>query len=202
MKRLLILSCILINYTSGKAQLQNNPGSNHANRFEELNYLLSTPNAYRTASGAPGPQYWQQRADYDIAVELDEPNNILTGSETITYYNNSPHPLSYVWLQVDENFHHPNSDNNRNNTSRIQSSMSDAQLNTLEPYRRLEGYGVNITKATDASGRALKYTINQTMMRVELPTTLKPGQKFVFNLNWNFKIPDKLTRYGRGGYEY
>jgi hypothetical protein len=179
-----------------------NPGSNHANRFEELNYLLSTPNAYRTASGAPGPQYWQQRADYDISVELDEPNNILTGSETITYYNNSPHPLSYVWLQVDENFHNPNSDNNRNNTSRIQSTMSDAQLITLEPYKRLEGYGINITKATDASGRALRYTINQTMMRVELPATLKPGQKFIFNLSWNYKIPDKLTRYGRGGYEY
>jgi hypothetical protein len=202
MKRLLLFIFVFTTCTFSKAQLQSNPGSNHANRFEELNYLLSTPNAYRTASGAPGPQYWQQRADYDIAVELDEPNNVLTGSETITYYNNSPHPLTYVWLQVDENFHNPNSDNNRNNTSRIQSSMSDAQLNTLEPYKRLEGYGINITKATDASGRALKYTINQTMMRVELPTVLKPGQKFVFNLSWNFKIPDKLTRYGRGGYEY
>src|SRR4028119_1938376 len=97
----------------------NNPGSNHGNRFEELNYLLGTPNEYRTASGAPGPKYWQQRADYDISVELDEPNNVLKGSETITYFNNSPNPLSYIWLQLDENFHNPSSDNNYTNTSRI-----------------------------------------------------------------------------------
>jgi len=87
---------LLLGRQSQAQLLQHNPGSNHANRFEELDYLLQSPNEYRTASGAPGPRYWQQRADYDIAVELDEPNNKITGSETITYYNNSPDNLTYL----------------------------------------------------------------------------------------------------------
>jgi len=184
------------------AQNPGNPASNHGNAFEELNYLLPTPNSYRTASGAPGPNYWQQRADYDMAIDLDEANNVLTGSETITYFNNSPNPLSYLWLQLDGNIYDPNSDNNRNGTNKMQETMTNTQLIGLEPWRKLEGYGVNITKATDADGKALKYSINQTMMRLELPTVLAPGQKYIFLINWNYKINDKLTRGGRGGYEY
>lgn len=203
MKRLLcFLALVPLGCSAVIAQVQSNPNSNHGNRFEELNFLLPTPNVYRTASGAPGPSYWQQRADYDIAVELDEPNNVLTGSETVTYYNNSPNPLRFLWLQLDENFHNPSSDNNLANTSQMDNRMTNDQLEKLEPWRRLQGYGVNITKATDGSFRPLKYTINQTMMRIELPETLNPGQKFVFRLSWNFRIPDKLTRYGRGGFEY
>lgn len=198
----LLLFCATLCFLNIQAQHQSNPGSNHGNSFEDLNYLLPTPTEYRTASGAPGPRYWQQRADYDISVELDEPNNILTGSETITYYNNSPHPLSFLWLQVDENFHNPNSASNYSNSSRMQANMTDAQLNNLEPWRKLEGYGVNITRLTDANGRGLKYTINQTMMRVDLTSPLAPGQRFAFKISWNYKIPDKLTRYGRGGYEH
>src|SRR5882757_8828809 len=85
--------------------IQNNPGSNHGNKFEQLGTILSTPNEQRTASGAPGTKYWQQRADYNIKCELDEKTQKLTGSETITYYNNSPDPLTYIWLQLDENEH-------------------------------------------------------------------------------------------------
>ncbi len=137
MKKLLVLTVILgASYLTTNSQ-SNNPGSKHANRFEELNYLLATPNEYRTASGAPGPKYWQQRADYDISVELDEPNNVIKGTETITYLNNSPNPLNYIWLQVDENFHNRLSDNNYTNTSRIESRMTDAQLTNLEPWRKL-----------------------------------------------------------------
>ena len=85
--------------------IKNNPGSNHGNRFEQLGTILPTPNEYRTASGAPGPKYWQQRCDYDITCELDEPNRKITGKETLTYYNNSPDNLTYLWLQLDENEH-------------------------------------------------------------------------------------------------
>jgi hypothetical protein len=153
MKKLLFVAVILMSSYLPTNSQENNPGSNHGSSFEELNYLLATPNEYRTASGAPGPKYWQQRADYDISVELDEPNNVLKGSETVTYFNNSPNPLSYIWLQLDENFHNPSSDNNYTNTSRIESRMTDAQLSNLEPWRKLQGYGLNITSATDAAFR-------------------------------------------------
>src|SRR6185295_9935518 len=92
------------------AQVQNNAVSNHGNKFEQLGTVLPTPNEYRSASGAPGPKYWQQRCDYDIKCELDEKNLKLTGSETITYFNNSPDQLDYLWLQLDEN-QHSSSDN-------------------------------------------------------------------------------------------
>src|ERR1700750_2627576 len=90
--------------------IQNNPGSNHGNKFEQLGSILSTPNEQRTARGAPGVKYWQQRAYYDIKASLDEKNLKLTGSETVTYFNNSPDPLTYIWLQLDEN-QHSNVDN-------------------------------------------------------------------------------------------
>src|SRR6478736_9656796 len=93
-------------FTTVSAQdIRNNPNSNHGNKFEQLGTTLPTPNEYRTASGAPGPKYWQQRADYDIKCELDEKNLKLTGSETVTYFNNSPDVLTYLWIQLDENQH-------------------------------------------------------------------------------------------------
>src|SRR5829696_6304602 len=106
MKTTLLLLAGTLAFQAGFAQdLQNNPGSNHGNRFEQLGTILPTPNEYRTASGAPGPKYWQQRADYNIKCELDEKALRLTGSETVTYYNNSPDVLSYLWFQLDENEH-------------------------------------------------------------------------------------------------
>ncbi|MEY3435632.1 MAG: hypothetical protein RL335_88, partial [Bacteroidota bacterium] len=112
MRNFLVATILLAGPVLGFSQ-DHNPGSNHGNRFEQLDYLLQDPNEYRTASGAPGPKYWQQRADYDIVVDVDEVNNILTGAETVTYFNNSPDVLSYIWLQVDENFHHKMSEANR-----------------------------------------------------------------------------------------
>lgn len=106
MKRIIAMSGILLLVSAaGKAQIQNNSNSNHANKFEQLGTVLPTPNEQRTASGAPGTKYWQQKVDYDIKCELDETGNKLTGSETITYFNNSPDVLSYFWMQLDENQH-------------------------------------------------------------------------------------------------
>ena len=201
-KSIFIALLLTFSVVAGQAQPLRNAGSNHGNRFEQLDYLLQDPNEYRTASGAPGPKYWQQRADYDINVDINEEANLLTGTETVTYFNNSPDILTYIWLQVDENFHHPNSDNNYDKQSSMGSRLTHQQLLQMNPKEYLNGYGVNITALTDATGRPLSYTVNQTMMRVEMPIPLKPGQKFVFKCNWNYKIPDKLTRYGRGGYEY
>src|SRR6478609_202622 len=107
MKKILItIAFMLGGFGLIKAQnIQNNPSSNHGNKFEQLGTILPTPNEYRTASGAPGPKYWQQRCDYDIKCELDEKNLKLNGSETITYFNNSPSELIYLWIQLDENQH-------------------------------------------------------------------------------------------------
>src|SRR3954470_21486803 len=107
MKKILIAFGFMLSvFSLANAQnIQNNPNSNHGNKFEALGTILPTPNEYRTASGAPGPKYWQQRADYDIQCNLDEDKQVLTGSETITYSNNSPDELTYLWLQLDENEH-------------------------------------------------------------------------------------------------
>ncbi len=182
--------------------IKNNPTSNHGNKFEQLGTILPTPNEYRTASGAPGPKYWQQRADYDIKCELDEPNLKLKGSETITYYNNSPDILTYLWLQLDENEHSSVNNANYQDRSAMGRSVSTATIDGIEGQKTDNGYGDQITKITDATGKPLKYTINKTMMRIDLPAPLKPGQKFVFNIDWNYKISDRLTFGGRGGYEY
>ncbi len=202
MKHVLVMMLLAGAVASASAQPLRNPGSNHGNRFEQLDYLMQDPNEYRTASGAPGPKYWQQRADYDINVDINEEANVLTGSETVTYFNNSPDILTYIWLQIDENFHHPNSDNNYDKPSSMGNRLTHQQLLQMDPKTYMQGFGVNITALTDATGKPLSYAVNQTMMRVDMPIPLKPGQKFIFKVNWNYRIPDKLTRYGRGGYEY
>ena len=182
--------------------IRNNPTSNHGNKFEQLGTILPTANEYRTASGAPGPKYWQQRVDYDIKATLDENKLLLTGAETITYYNNSPDVLTYLWLQLDENQHSTINNAGYPASSTLGRGVTTSTIDKLIEEKTNNGLGDNIEKITTALGAPLKYTINKTMMRVELPTALKPGQKFVFNINWNYKITDRLTVAGRGGYEY
>jgi hypothetical protein len=182
--------------------IRNNPGSNHGNKFEQLGTILPTPNEYRTASGAPGPKYWQQRADYDIKATLDEKNLMLHGAETITYFNNSPDVLTYIWLQLDENEHSTTKNAGYPDGSSLGRGMSPAMIDNLEEAKSDNGLGVNILKITDLLGAKLKYTVNKTMMRVELPTALKPGQKFAFKVDWNYKITDRMTVGGRGGFEF
>ena len=182
--------------------IENNSVSNHGNKFEQLGTILPTPNEYRTASGAPGPKYWQQRCDYDIKCDLDENKLKLTGSETVTYYNNSPDVLRYLWLQLDENQHSSINNANYQNGNTLPRQTTDGMLDRLETEQGDNGYGDNITKLTDGAGKSLQYTVNKTMMRVELPTPLKPGEKFIFNVDWNYKIPNRMTMGGRGGYEY
>ena len=203
MRRLFFIICACFVVLSLSAQnIENNSASNHGNKFEQLGTILPTPNEYRTASGAPGPKYWQQRCDYDIKCDLDETNLKLTGSETVTYYNNSPDILTYLWLQVDENQHSNVNNANYQNSNAMQKQSTDAALDRTQGEKDDNGFGDKITKLTDVTGKSLHYTINKTMMRIELPIPLKPGQKFVFNVDWNYKISDRMKQGGRGGYEY
>ncbi|HTM97609.1 MAG TPA: M1 family metallopeptidase [Pedobacter sp.] len=194
---------VLISQVSVAQNILNNPGSNHGNKFEQLGTILNTPNEQRTASGAPGVKYWQQRADYNIKCELDEKNLLLKGSETITYTNNSPDVLTYIWIQLDENEHNSLNNANYQNSSKMPMGAANSQIDNKEfaATPKDNGLGIKITKLTDVTGRKLSYTINKTMMRIEIPA-LKSGQQIIFNIDWNYKISDRLTVGGRGGYEF
>ena len=198
---ILLFLLFAISFCSYAQDIKNNPSSNHGNRFEQLGTILPTPNEYRTASGAPGPKYWQQRCDYDIVCELDEPNRKLNGKETITYFNNSPDPLSYLWIQLDENQHNSKKNAGYPISNEMSKSLTEEDINRLSGKTEKE-YGDNILKVTDAAGKPLVYTVNKTMMRIDLPATLKPGQQFIMKIEWNYYIADRMKYGGRGGYEY
>jgi hypothetical protein len=195
-----ILQIITFGFLAAQ-DIKNNPGSNHGNRFEQLGTILSTPNEYRTASGAPGPKYWQQRCDYDITAELDEVNLRLNGKETVTYYNSSPDVLTYLWIQLDENQHSATNNAGYENSNSLKKVITDADLQRILNIKDKE-YGHVILKVTDVAGKPLAYTINKTMMRIELPQSLKPGQKIIFKIDWYYNIADRIKYGGRGGYEY
>ena len=182
--------------------IQNNPGSNHGNRFEQLGTILPTPNNYRTASGAPGHEYWQQRADYDISAYLDEDKLNLKGSETITYYNNSPDELEYLWIQLDENQQSSVKNAGYDSSSMLPKQTSNTRLTATELPAKDNGFGVNLEKVTDAEGKPLSYVVNKTMMRIDLPKKLKKGETFKFKIDWNYNISDRMKMGGRGGYEF
>ena len=177
---------------------------NHGVKFEQLGPMLASPNDYRGADGAPGPEYWQQNADYVIDCTLDVENQRLDGSELITYHNNSPNTLRYIWLQLDENQHAADADNHRFNSSSISPVMSEQQLRSLEPWRELDKFGVKIQAVTRNNFSPLEYTINKTMMRILLPEPLKTGESFSFNVKWHYYLIDRINSasWGRGGYEY
>ena len=202
MKKFLQFSFLIFLFLTAKAQnIQNNPGSNHGNRFEQLGTILPTPNTYRTASGAPGHTYWQQKADYEISAYLDEDKRNLKGSETITYYNNSPDELEYLWLQLDENQQSSVKNADYPFSSTLPKSSNIDKLSTSEIPAKDNGYGVNLEKVTDANGKALKYVVNKTMMRIDLARPLKTGEKLILKIDWNYNIPNRIEKGGRGGYE-
>ncbi|WP_460671038.1 M1 family metallopeptidase [Larkinella ripae] len=188
------------------AQAPSSPNYKANDRFEQLGPQLPTPNTFRTAAGAPGRDFFQNRADYDIKVELDDANQKIIGTETVTYFNNSPDVLKYIWLQLDQNLFEKNSTANLSTQSVVSASGTSLtrlhNLNNAEPGAQTDPqkeYGHKLTAVRTAAGKPLKYAVNGTMMRVELPTPLKPGQNFVFTVDWNYNI---TTYYGRSGFEY
>ncbi|MEZ0611179.1 M1 family metallopeptidase [Fibrella sp. WM1] len=199
-----MLTVAAVLWLGDRAIAQTAPSTTKANtKFEQLGPMLPTPNTFRTAAGAPGKDYFQNRADYDIKVTLDDTQQKLTGTETITYRNNSTDALTYLWLQLDQNTFRPEATSRTAQTNSINSDRgaSFAQLNALSG-KNAKAYGDNITRVTDAAGKALKYTINETMMRIDLPTPLKAGASYSFVIDWNFNIVDARATGARSGYEY
>lgn len=172
-------------------------------KFEQLGTMLPTPNEYRSASGAPGPAYWQQRADYVIEVELNDDNQTIRGSETITYFNQSPDPLSYIWVQLDQNMRAKDSDSPLVKASVIRGDSVPAYFMAIGNVN-VTGYdgGFRITAIKSAAGDALSYTINKTMMRIDLDQELKPGEIVAFSIDWWYNINDRMLDRGRGGMEF
>ncbi|MDW8330379.1 MAG: M1 family metallopeptidase [Cyclobacteriaceae bacterium] len=170
-------------------------------KFEQLDYLLPTPNEYRTGSGAPGPRYWQQKADYDIQVELNDDNQTITGKETITYYNNSPETLTYLWLQLDQNILAKDNLTSKTAVTQMRDTMATKALVSSLDLLDFDG-GHKIKSVTDAAGRPLPFTVNYTMMRVDLPQPIKSGQSYQLNVEWSYKIGDRMIDGQRSGLEY
>ena len=201
MKKLLSFGFALITVASFAQEQPKKEEQKWANKFEQLDQMLPTPNSYRSSSSAPGSDYWQQKADYVINVELNDENQTITGSETITYFNNSPEELKYLWLQLDQNINADNSMTRKTSSNSIRDSIPAKFLaNTTNAYDYKGGYNVKAVK--DALGKPLPYLINYTMMRVDLPQPLKKGEKFVFSVDWSFNINDRVMISGRSGMEY
>ena len=176
------------------------PGHLNNNRFKQLYEEFSTPNMYRAASGAPGVHYYQQQADYVMDIVLDVKNKKLSGYETITYTNNSPDKLEYLWVQLDQNRRAKDSKSPLIEPSGA--APADMASSFVEQYmgNPFDG-GFNIESVKDAKGNNLPYTINQTMMRVDMPKNLKPGEKFVFSIKWWYNVNNHVVDRARSGYE-
>jgi len=192
MKKSLLFLCLFSALClCAQENINNNP-------FRQLNTDLPSPNSYRTASGAPGHEYWQQKADYKISVVLKDAERQLHGDETITYTNNSPDPLQYLWLQLDQNMRAKDSDTHKIRASSLGGRASGRQLQSLQPA--FDG-GFKIEHVKDADGKDLPHVINKTMMRVDPPQTLQPGQSFTFSIKWWYNINNTREIGGRSGYE-
>jgi len=161
--------------------------------------LLPTANTYRTATGAPGHEYYQQRADYNINVELDDENQKIYGEETITFFNNSPDILNYLWLQLDQNIQSKESDTHKINQQSLSDKVDANDITKLNPW--FDG-GFKLDYVKDINGKDLVYKVNNTMMRIDLPKSLKSGEKYSFKIKYWYNINDRLKLGGRSGYEY
>ncbi|MFL9845702.1 M1 family metallopeptidase [Flavobacterium rhizosphaerae] len=177
------------------------PGHTDETAFKQMYDLLATPNMFRTASGAPGPAYYQQQADYKMDIELDDKNTRLYGTETITYHNNAPEALEYLWVQLDQNRREKNSITAQENSQK------------MNPAYKAEGFakdflqdafdgGFKLEYVQDANGKPMEYVVNQTMMRINLPQPLKHGETVSFSIKWWYNINNYRVLGGRSGYEH
>ena len=176
-------------------------GHTNQNKFRQLKQELPTPNLQRTASGAPGKEYTQQQVDYKMDIVLDDANTKITGSETITYHNNSADELAYLWVQLDQNMRAADSKTPDIQPTSLPKKMSKNRFERSFPEKPFDG-GFNIMSVTNIDGSKLSHTINQTMMRINLPKPLTSGETFEFNISWWYNINNHRTQGGRSGYEH
>jgi len=184
-----------------KTETKREPGRYDTNKFSQMYDLFATPNMFRTASGAPGPAYYQQQADYKMDIELDDKNTKVYGKETITYHNNSPESLEYLWIQLDQNQKSRTSKSPLVNSEKVSQKMTTSGFAKKYFEKSFDG-GFNIEYVKDAKGNPLKYVINETMMRIDLPKPLKSKEKIDINIKWWYNINNYRVDGGRSGYEH
>ncbi len=188
MKKLILL---LISFTSLNSFAQK--------KFAQLDQELPTANEFRTASGAPGNHYYQQKADYKMNITIDDETQKLSGTETITYTNNSPDQLNYLWLQLDQNIYSENSDSKLIEVEKMEDFKSVGDVR--KRFFNYDG-GFKIEQITSTSGQEMRYFINKTMMRIDLDKPLMPKTSISFQIKWWYNINDRMAVGGRSGYEY
>jgi hypothetical protein len=179
------------------------PGSPVA-KFQQLDALLPTATSQRAASGAPGAGYWQNQADYEIDVELDDEQRTITGRATVTYHNASPDVLDYLWVQLDQNYlsHHADSRLVPNTKRGVDpQKFTYSALDRLLAQEKYDGE-MKLGEVTDAQGKELPHTKVKTMLRLDLPAPLASGETFVFKIAWSYPINDCKRINARTGYEF
>ncbi len=188
---LLLITCL--------SNAQNAP--RNVDKFSQMYDLLATPNMYRTASGAPGPEYYQQQADYKMDIELDDKNTKVYGTETITYHNNAKESLSFLWLQLDQNQKAKTSKSPLVESTFAEPAMNANTFSKKFLQEKFDG-GFKIEYVKDAQGKPLPFTVNETMMRIDLPQPLRFGEKISFSIKWWYSINNYQIEGGRSGYEH
>ncbi|MFN5496890.1 MAG: M1 family metallopeptidase [bacterium] len=169
--------------------------------FRQLDEVLPTPNDQRTASGAPGAAYWQQKVDHDISVTLDPATTELVGTARVTYHNNSPDELRYLWFQLDQNRFRDDSLGKRAEPAPdLSKPMPIGGLRQIVEQHEWEG-GYRDVVVKDLDGKPLAVTIVDTMMRVDLPKPLAPGASFSCDMSWRFLVMKNTTSRARSNYE-
>ena len=198
----IIFSVLIVNFSVlAQKSDKKNIGHINDNPFRQLTDLFATPNKYHNASGAPGVDYYQQKVDYSMKIELDDEKKKLYGEQSITYYNNSPDDLEYLWIQLDQNIRKkdaPALEKNESKFQLIQQTQTFASSYIKEPF---DG-GFNIEWVRDINNNPIKYYINQTMMRIDLSKPIMSGQQYKFKIKWWYNINDHVNDEGRSGYEY
>ena len=184
-----------------EAEATKEGGHTNQSKFRQLYQEFATPNSYRSASGAPGPNYYQQQADYKMDITLDDKNAKIYGEETITYTNNSPDVLEFLWVQLDQNVRTKDTKSALRDGGGVPLAAPTSSFVSSYMKESFDG-GFNIEFVKDANGKPLPYTINQTMMRVDLPTPLAANSQVSFSIKWWYNIPDHTTDRARSGYEY
>ena len=158
-------------------------GSEGDNIFRAMDW--NTPTDRRLGSGKPGAGYWQQRCDYAIDATLDEETDSVSASMVVSYHNNSPHELEYVWIQLEQNLFRIDSIGSRTRTPGTIMKMLEYDFDG--------GYGIS---RLESGGKALESEVYDTLMRVELDAPIGSGETFEFEMDFSFKVPPALRRMG------